>query len=164
MSLIVGQLSLSKLKDLMWVAGIANQAKKYEIFMEQIWLLNEETYKWLNGSSVKLEQWALCKDERYRWDHTSTNVAECFNNVLRNVRLLLITTCVQFTFDQTVELFTSKRKLVFNTMYFFPKEIWNSLFKNELKARTHSVQVFDHRGEIYCITTGRCDNGKSDNA
>nr|XP_027118701.1 uncharacterized protein LOC113735939 [Coffea arabica] len=45
-----------RLKDLMWAAGAANQAKKYEAFMEQIWLLNEEAYKWLNGGSVKPEQ------------------------------------------------------------------------------------------------------------
>ena len=96
----------------MWAAGAANQAKKYEAFMEQIWLLNEEAYKWLNCGSVKPEQWTLCKDGGYRWGHTSTNVVECFNNVLRNARLLPITACVQFTFNQIVELFTSKQKSV----------------------------------------------------
>nr|XP_027125396.1 uncharacterized protein LOC113741929 [Coffea arabica] len=149
-----------RLKDFVWAAGAANQAKKYEAFMERIWLLNEEAYKWLNGGSVKPEQWALCKDGGYRWGHTSTSVAKCFNNLLRKTRLLPITSCVQFTFNQIVDLFTKKRKMAFNAIYPFPKEIWRMFVANELKARTHSVKVYDHRNGIYCVTTGRRDNGK----
>ena len=69
-----------------------------------------------------------------------------------------------FTFNKSIELFTSKWKLASNTTYVFSKEIWKPFLKNELKARTHSIQVYDHRGGIYCIITNRRDNGKGGNA
>ena len=53
--------------------------------------------------------------------------------------------------------------MAFNAIYLFPKEIWQMFVANELNARTHSVQVYDHRNGIYCVTTGWRDNGKGGN-
>lgn len=85
---------LPRLKLLVMAAGKANQTRKYEYFMNQIWQLNQEAYDWLTTVNVRPEQWALCKDDGYRWGHISTNMAECFNNLLRDARLLPINACV----------------------------------------------------------------------
>ena len=50
-----------------------------------------------------------------------TKVAECFNNILHNVQLLPIKTCVQFTFNQIVQLFTAKQKIYLQHDIRFPQ-------------------------------------------
>ena len=133
-----------RLKNLMYGAGVANQTHKYENFMNVIFSLNTEAYAWLTGGSVRPEQWALCKDGGYRWGHISTNMAECFNNLLRDARLLPITACIRFTFNQTVDLFVKNHKVAWNLVYVLPKKFWKLYVKNEKKGRAHAVQVFDH--------------------
>ncbi|XP_071938294.1 uncharacterized protein [Coffea arabica] len=66
-----------RLKNLMYGAGVANQTRKYENFMNVIFSLNTEAYAWLTGGSVRPEQWALCKDGGYRWGH-NTSMPQAF--------------------------------------------------------------------------------------
>ena len=148
----------------MYGAGVANQTRKYENFMNVIFSLNTEAYAWLTGGSVRPEQWALCKDGGYRWGHISTNMAECFNNLLRDARLLPITTCIRFTFNQTVDLFVKNHKVAWDEVYCLPMKSWDKNFKNEKKGRVHAVQVFDHRRGIYCITTAYRQSHQGGNA
>nr|XP_027083942.1 uncharacterized protein LOC113706268 [Coffea arabica] len=153
-----------RLKNLMYGAGVANQTRKYENFMNVIFSLNTEAYAWLTGGSVRPEQWALCKDGGYRWGHISTNMAECFNNLLRDARLLPITALIRFTFNQTVDLFVKNHKVAWDEVYRLPKKSWDKYVKNEQKRRAHAVQVFDHRMGIYCITTAYRQSHQGGNA
>ena len=104
----------------MFVADMANQPHKYEKFMNVIFSLNTEVYVWLMGGSVRPEQWALCKDGEYCWGHISTNMTECFNNLLKGARLLPMTTCIQFTFNQIVDLFVKNHKVAWDQVYALP--------------------------------------------
>nr|XP_027087692.1 uncharacterized protein LOC113709138 [Coffea arabica] len=142
-----------RLKSLMWGAGKANQTRKYEDYMSVIFSISPEAYAWLTGGSVRPEQWALCKDGGYRWGHATTNMAECFNNLLRESRFLPITALIRYTFNQTVDLFVKNHKMAWDQVYHLPLYGWEKYVANEQKGRAHSVQVFDHRRGIYCITT-----------
>ena len=153
-----------RLKSLMYAAGVANQPRKYEDIMNLIYSLNTEAYTWLTGGSVRPEQWALCKDGGYCWGHISTNMAKCFNNLLRDARLLSITACIRFTFNQTVDLFVKNHKVAWNLVYALPKKCWKQYVKNEKKGRAHAVQVFDHQRGIYCITTAYRQSRQGGNA
>ena len=44
-----------RFKSLMWVAKKANQAQKYEKFMNVIFKLNPEAYGWLIDGSIRSE-------------------------------------------------------------------------------------------------------------
>ncbi|XP_071933661.1 uncharacterized protein [Coffea arabica] len=153
-----------RLKELVWAAGSANQPRKYEEYMQQIFTLNAEAYAWLTGGSVRPVQWALCKDGGYRWGHTSTNMAECFNNLMRDARILPSTACIRFTLNQTVDLFVENLKITKDQVYPLPKKSWKKYLANEENGRAHSVRVYDPVRGVFCITTAHRQSHRGGNA
>lgn len=80
-------------------------------------------------------------------------MVECFNNLLRDARLLPITACFHFTLNQTVKLFVKKMKLAWDVRFSLPKYNWMKYVWNKKKGRQHTVEVYDLRNWIFCITT-----------
>lgn len=121
--------------------------------MKQIQAMSNDVHQWLIGGSVHLNQWALCKDEGYRWGHTSTNMAKYFKKILHHARLLPIKACVEYTFNQSVDLWLKKIKITENLKFALPKQKWKKYTKNEMKAWDHKVQLYNSMEGIYCVTT-----------
>ncbi|XP_027107591.1 uncharacterized protein [Coffea arabica] len=144
-----------RLKNLCWLAGDARQEYKFDKFMNQIWELNPKAHEWLMKKAVEPSQWALSKDGGYRWGITSTNMAEYFNNAFRDARYLPIKACVEFTFNQTMELFLESRKLLSDCRYPLPKYSWDKYVANHHKARGHEVQIFHEANGFYRVVTAR---------
>jgi hypothetical protein len=63
-------------------------------------------HEFLNRHLPHIKKWARAYDEGgRRYGHMTSNMAECFNSVLRGVRALPVTAIVQYTFDKMNEYF-----------------------------------------------------------
>jgi hypothetical protein len=68
--------------------------------------LKEGGHEFLNRHFPHITKWAPAYDEgEQRYGHMTSNMAECFNNMIRGVRALPMTTIVQYTFDKMNEYF-----------------------------------------------------------
>ena len=76
------------LKNLVWKAAIANQVKKFENTMDCIKNVNLDAYDYLK--EVVDQKWTLVHDHGHRYGAMTTNLSECFNEVLKGTRSLPI--------------------------------------------------------------------------
>ena len=92
-----------KLKKMATRAGMQRQVRKFDRDIRRIEELNPDAADWLKKISV--HKWTASHDGGRRYDIMTTNLSECFNGVLKNVRFLSITALVQLTFYRLVMYF-----------------------------------------------------------
>lgn len=90
-------------------------------------------------------------------------MAEYFNNAFRDAHYLPIKACVEFTFNQTMELFLESRKLLSDCRYPLPKYSWDKYVANHHKARGHEVRIFCEANGFYRVVTARSPNKRGGN-
>ena len=95
------------LKDLFWIAATEHQIRKFNKEIENIGKIDSSARRWLER--VPLSQWSLAHDGGHRWGMVTTNHIEGFSSVLKGVRALSITVCVQLIFYRIVIYFDNGR-------------------------------------------------------
>ena len=95
-----------------------------------------------------------------RYGDMTSNMAECFNNVLRGVRALPVTAIVQYTFDKLNEYFQKYSEETFEQIegknklkkkYKYPPEVDKWMTYQLRKAETNTAQCFDNNDWIYQV-------------
>lgn len=71
-------------------------ARKLDYQMERVARINQDAHAWL--FSIQVDKSALCHDGGRRYGMMTTNFSDVFNSVLKGVRNILITVCIQMTF------------------------------------------------------------------
>ena len=98
-----------KLKKMYGRTAEQRQPHKVIEGLKAIGVANREALFWIDqvGDMCK---WSICHDGGYRYGVTNTNLAEVFNNVMKGVRFLPITTLVEFTFYCVNDYFVKRRE------------------------------------------------------
>jgi hypothetical protein len=71
---------------------------------------NAEGRDWLWGLMCDVDKWSRTHDGGWRYAFQTSNMAECFNSLLKGSRVLPVTTIVAFTFYKCVEWFASREQ------------------------------------------------------
>ena len=90
----------------------------------------------------------------------TSNMAECFNNVLKGVRALPVTAIVQYTFDKLNEYFQNysaetndqiEGKYKDKKKYKYPPEVDKWMVYQSRKSDSNTAQCFDNTEWIYQV-------------
>jgi transposase-like protein len=71
---------------------------------------NAKGRDWLRGLMRDVHKWSRAHDGGWRYVFQTSNMAECFNGLLKGSRALSVTAIVAFTFYKCVEWFASREK------------------------------------------------------
>jgi hypothetical protein len=113
---------------------------------------NAEGRDWLRGLMRDVDKWSRAHDGGWRYAFQTSNMAGCFNGLLKGSRALPVTAIVAFTFYKCVEWFASREKYVRSML-----EKGERLGPNQLKhlddAKVAAIgqhcHLFDHRTGTY---------------
>lgn len=94
------------IKFLMRQASTIHQPRMFEFFMEKNWTLSKLVEKYLRD--VLLEMCTLSHHGGYRYGITTTNLIECYNNNIKDVRFLPIKAMVEYIFYRNVVMWNAK--------------------------------------------------------
>ncbi|XP_073225784.1 uncharacterized protein [Cicer arietinum] len=94
------------MKDLVTNMGYAMTQPSITYFRRQISDWSQDAVKWLDD--IPKEQWLQAYDEGRRWEHMTTNLSECMNNVLKGTRNLPISSLVQATYYRVTAKFEER--------------------------------------------------------
>jgi len=98
--------------ELFYSAACALEVVEYMKIREEIKATNRRANEWIERSLVNFEEnWALCKDDRGRFQIMTTNALESFNSVLKGARSLPIKALVARTFFRSIEYFCKQRQI-----------------------------------------------------
>nr|XP_025679056.1 uncharacterized protein LOC112779007 [Arachis hypogaea] len=78
----------------------------YNINYKRLEERREAYARWCDA--IGLRYWVLAFDEKYRWGHTTTNLVECINSVLKDAHNLPVLALVRATYYRLNEPFTQK--------------------------------------------------------
>ena len=86
----------------------------------------------------------------------TTNIVECINRVLKEAKMLPITTLVRLTFYRCISHFETHRteiqtRIVNGDLY--TSYATNKITKYESRANGHTVNIFHCSNEIFKVTT-----------
>ncbi|KAH7853706.1 hypothetical protein Vadar_005720 [Vaccinium darrowii] len=144
----------AKLRDLVKAAASEHQVRKMNIQLERIKELNEEAFKDLE--KIPLEVWTAAYDGGRRFGATTTNLSECYNNVLKGARHLPVTSLVQHTFYKCVTYFADRAgqaRAKKNAGDQFSKHAMKMFNAWALKCRRHTVTLFDREEGTFEVRT-----------
>jgi hypothetical protein len=123
--------------------------------------LNPGGKEFLNRHLPMVSKWARAYDDGgRRYGHMTSNMAECFNSVLRGVRALPVTAIVQYTFDQLNTYFMDYTKEMdkqiagqnkLNKIYKSPPKIDEWMEFEARKADSQMATCFDNEEWIYQV-------------
>ena len=157
------QMGNVKLKKMFGRTAEQRQPNKVIEGLKAIGVAKREALFWIDqvGDMCK---WSLCHDGGHRYGVTNTNLAEVFNNVMKGVRFLPITTLVEFTFYRVNDYFVKRREsanawLIGGNMY--TSHATKIIARNTEKANYHEIVAFDYRRGLFQVKTGRGNRGSS---
>ncbi|XP_057539310.1 uncharacterized protein LOC130817559 isoform X2 [Amaranthus tricolor] len=143
----------------------AEQIQPHKVIegLKAIGVANREALFWIDqvGDMCK---WSICHDGGYRYGVTNTNLAEVFNNVMKGVRFLLITTLVEFIFYRVNDYFVKRREnanawLIRGNKY--TSHATRIITRNTEKANYHEIVAFDCKRGLFQVKTGRGNRGSA---
>ena len=126
------------------LAGRENQVRKFNRKLRSIRKLNDKVADDLE--IIPAKQWALAHDSGHRFGETTTNLSECYNNVLKGTRHLPITALVQHTFYKCVSYFADradKARSLTSAGQRFSKHAISIFDRWADKCRQHGIQLYD---------------------
>jgi hypothetical protein len=127
----------------MLCAGYELMRPRFERMLTSLREKNPRAGAWLD--KIPKEKWAQSYDEGRRYGHMTTNLAECFNGVLKGSRALPITALVKATFYRLTS-WHSHHKDEARTMLMaghrYCEELSKAIAENNRKARSHVVRSF----------------------
>ncbi|XP_071704512.1 uncharacterized protein [Rutidosis leptorrhynchoides] len=120
-------------------------------------------WKYLKDSDVRM--WTVYKDhERSRWGNTTTNIAECVNNVMNHARMMPIKACIEYTFDYTIKHFVDQYREAYYWDSPLTKKMWKIYHERELKSQTYRTTCYDAQRGLFKVqsTYQRSGEGGTD--
>nr|XP_025648015.1 uncharacterized protein LOC112742994 [Arachis hypogaea] len=130
--------------------GYSRTVEEYNINYKRLEERGEAYARWCDA--IGLRHWVLAFDKGHRWGHTTTNLVECINSVLKGVRNLPVLALVRATYYRLNELFTRKsaethkRKRAGFTYSVFAQQ---RIEENMQHAGNIVVHRFDRRNEVF---------------
>ncbi|XP_042019266.1 uncharacterized protein LOC121767103 [Salvia splendens] len=88
-------------KKWVWIMGEVIEERRYWTARRELEKVSPEALRYLE-TTIDRSQWTMAHDEFRRWGQTSTNMAECYNNVLSSARELPIRAIIDITFWRTI--------------------------------------------------------------
>ncbi|XP_047952484.1 uncharacterized protein LOC125198079 [Salvia hispanica] len=147
-------------KAKIWKLGVSTQVRKFDRRSRALSDVSRGAMRMLDR--ITKERWSLCYDGGLRWGVATTNMSECYNNVLRGVRELPIRALVDLTFWRTVKWWVQKKTKIEHTEGELTPWARDMLAKNDSKGRKHYITVIDRDiGKYHVRTRGRIENGVS---
>ena len=117
--------------------------------------------EFLHRHESQVHKWARAFDEGgRRYGDMTSNMAECFNNVIKGVRALPVTAIVQYTFDKLNVYFQKYSeetddqiagKTITNKKYKYPPEVDKWVSHQSRKSESQTAQCFDNDEWIYQV-------------
>ncbi|KAL5134135.1 hypothetical protein HKD37_03G007364 [Glycine soja] len=96
---------------------------------------------WLD--QIPKNKWTLAYDEEKRYDHMTTNLAECMNFVLKGAQTLPITALVSETFNKINDSFVTNDIKIMNMIkarHRYSEDVYVMMQENQHIATSHYVQ------------------------
>ncbi|KAG6414216.1 hypothetical protein SASPL_126934 [Salvia splendens] len=97
-------------KKWVWIMGEVIEERRYWTARRELEKVSPEALRYLE-TTIDRSQWTMAHDEFRRWGETSTNMAECYNNVLLAARELPIRAIIDITFWRTINWFVNRTTL-----------------------------------------------------
>ncbi|XP_047943013.1 uncharacterized protein LOC125189827 [Salvia hispanica] len=146
-------------KGMVWALGATTQERKYKRRRRALHEESPDAIRQLNRAGK--ENWSLCYDDGLRWGVTSTNMSECYNNVLKGVRELPIRALIDLTFWRTVEWWAQKKTKIQHTEGRLTPWARDKLAENDAKGQKHHISVLDRGlGHYQIRSQARLEDGK----
>ncbi|XP_024634699.1 uncharacterized protein [Medicago truncatula] len=121
-------------------------------YRNQIRDWSDDVVKWVDD--IPKKQWLQAHDEGRRWGNMTTNISECFNNVLKRVRNLSITPIVQETYYRSTELFVnrgSKAQAMMTSGKVYSDVVMDNLAKQRAISNTHQVYIHNRGHSLFSV-------------
>ena len=144
----------AKLKKMATRAGMQRQIRKFDRDMRRIEELSPTAADWLKKISV--EKWTAAHDGGRRYDIMTTNLSECFNDVLKNARFLPITALVQLTFFRLVTYFEQRRTWTEGAIgrgEKFTPHVVGLMSQRRSRASSHQVTGYNTATRLFQVQT-----------
>lgn len=140
------------LKSLCWTIGCTTQERKYRWAIRQMKRINPEAWDYLK--EIPRNKWTLLRDHNNRrWGNLTTNMSECFNNVLRFARLMPIKACIDYTFQKDVFEYAKHAEMALKCNTALSPRMWKLFNERDLVGQEHTVTLFDHSDQRYRVTS-----------
>ncbi|XP_057542519.1 uncharacterized protein LOC130820962 [Amaranthus tricolor] len=157
------QMGNVKLKKMCGRTAEQRQPHKVVEELKAIGVANREALFWIDQGG-EMCKWSICHDGGYRYGVTNTNLAEVFNNVMKHVRFLPITTLVEFTFYRVNDYFVKRRENAYAWQIGgnkYTSHATRIITRNTEKTNYHKIVAFDYRRGLFQVKTGRGNRGSA---
>ncbi|XP_029144296.1 uncharacterized protein [Arachis hypogaea] len=108
--------------------------------------------EWANRIDYSL--WTQHRDEGRRFGHMTTNISECVNSVLKDVRNLPVSSLVKATYGRLAELFVRKGREAeaqMGTGQQFTQHLARCIEANLKTARCFTVTLYDRDNSEFTV-------------
>ncbi|XP_042064014.1 uncharacterized protein LOC121807766 [Salvia splendens] len=142
--------------------GEVSEERRYWTARRELEKVSSEALRYLE-TTIDRSQWTMAHDEFRRWGETSTNMAECYNNVLLAARELPIRAIVDITFWRTINWFVNRTTLAKQCQTPLTPWAWELFQKNDQRGRRHHVRTTSIARGIYDVLTYHRGPGRGHN-
>ncbi|XP_042022993.1 uncharacterized protein LOC121770309 [Salvia splendens] len=149
-------------KKWVWIMGEVSEERRYWTARRELEKVSPEALRYLE-TTIDRSQWTMAHDEFRRWGETSTNMAECYNNVLLAARELPIRAIVDITFWRTINWFVNRTTLAKQCQTSLTPWAWELFQKNDQRGRRHHVRTTSIARGIYDVLTYHRGPGRGHN-
>ncbi|XP_021724591.1 uncharacterized protein LOC110691915 [Chenopodium quinoa] len=162
----VGKHFKTHMKNLFGRAADERQKKKFDFWFKRIGDLNIKAREYLEN--IPFHLWSIHHDGGFRYGIRTTNMSECFNEVMKGARCLPIKAIVEMTFFRVNSYFVTRRgwgKRRLDEGHEYSEKAYKIIERNMQKSAAHSVKSFDYEMGLFQVTIGRGNRppGKGDN-
>ena len=150
------------LADLLQDCCLAFTARHFQKLYDKIFEACDDGGKeFLMRNFLDRNKWSRAYDyQGRRYGDMTSNMAECFNNVIKGVRSLPVTAIVEYTFQKMNEYFLNYSKLTAKRIagknkrkkaFKYPPKIDKWMTYQTFKADTLAVEEFDNTNMVYQV-------------
>ncbi|XP_042033601.1 uncharacterized protein LOC121780149 [Salvia splendens] len=142
--------------------GEAVEECRYWTARRELEKVSPEALRYLE-TTIDRSQWTMAHDGFRRWGETSTNMAECYNNVLLATRELPIRAIIDITFWRTINWFVNRTTLAKQCQTTLTPWAWELFQKNDRRGRRHHVRPTSIARGTYEVLTYHRGPGRGHN-
>ncbi|XP_042061570.1 uncharacterized protein LOC121805686 [Salvia splendens] len=149
-------------KKWVWIMGEVIGERRYWTARRELENVSPEALRYLE-TTIDRSQWTMAHDEFRRWGETSTNMAECYNNVLLSTGELPIRAIIDITFWRTINWFVNRTTLAKQCQTPLTPWAWELFQKNDRRGRRHHVRTTSIARGTYEVLTYHRGPGRGHN-
>ena len=122
-------------------------------YKHKIWEhLGPDAVEWVEN--IEQEKLLQHLDKGLRWEHMTTNLAECMNNVLKGVRNLPIRALIEATYFRMNQLFVNRgtqaeAMVAGNIIY--SETLMKNVLRNMEVSKKHNVEIHDRARKLFRV-------------